>query len=119
MALFQIYRVETNVVTVAEARDLSAYRLISFVYEHLGLKGGSEESHREDARRYPRVVGLMQKYHPFNESAPDGACMTETDAKILAADCGWPIPIMLGYAAAHWKKHDDALRAACGARSTP
>lgn len=119
MALFQVYRVETNVVTVAEAEGLTAYRLTSFVFKTLGLSGGDEAGHREDARRYPKVTEIMQKYHPFNDNAPSRSCMTETDAQVLATACGWTVPDMLRHAAEHWAKHDAALRAACDARSTP
>jgi len=115
MRTFQIYREVSEIVVVAEAESLTAYRLTFYVFKALGFKGGSDAGHREDERRHPAAAALMQKYHPFSHhELARSPCMHEADARVLAEACGCSIEELLTRAAEHWRTHDVGLQAATG-----
>ena len=116
MSVFQVYKEVTEVVIVAEAEGLTAYRLTSYVFDALECEGGDDAGHRRDAQRHPQAMAIVQKYHVFNDSSGRSRdkCMPEVDARVLADACGCSIEELLLRAAEYWHKHDVELRTAIG-----
>lgn len=99
VAEFTIYREVTQVVDVATSDVLSRSRLRLYVARELG-------------EAWKTSVAAPVIWDDPRTSVALRAVMSERDAKLLAEALGIDIPTLVARAEAHWRAHDEKLRAA-------